>query len=426
MSNFLTRLLAYAALLLLQACENPFFDKEPNASPQAVFESLYTTIDRKYSFFTYKHIDWQAIRAKHQQQIRPDMSQEALFQVMATMLDSLRDGHVNLTSRTNTSTYLGITRDKDKDGYFTIFKPSFYDDRVLLEHYFVQKDAQDERLQQAKGFGHKIFSRHGKKYGYIRYTSFSRVLDDQAIDLVLERMKQAQVSGLVFDLRENGGGSLSNAFRWASRFINRAEVTALGQVVKSGPGPNDFTAPNGYVIKRSGVQQFTQPIAVITNRSCYSASSFFTAMLYAPGFEHIRLIGDNTGGGSGLPVDQQLPNGWSYRFSATRAFSPYIRGKDIVADFRQFTGADGKQLTHLPYGFDFEAGVPVDLPIHASTFDAYAEKNKDYAIESAFWLMDNIPLQRWSTFTIEELWREGKAIRSSTGTYFNADVLGIQ
>ena len=53
----------------------------------------------------------------------------------------------------------------------------------------------------------------------------------------------------------------------------------------------------------------------MTNRSCYSAANdFVNAMTYAP---NVTIIGDKTGGGSGLPFSSELVNGWSVRFSSS-------------------------------------------------------------------------------------------------------------
>ena len=35
----------------------------------------------------------------------------------------------------------------------------------------------------------------------------------------------------------------------------------------------------------------------------------------------VKIIGDYTGGGSGLPVSSELPNGWSVRFSASPIYN---------------------------------------------------------------------------------------------------------
>ena len=37
------------------------------------------------------------------------------------------------------------------------------------------------------------------------------------------------------------------------------------------------------------------------------------------------IIGDKTGGGSGLPFSSELPNGWSVRFSASPMYDPHMQ-----------------------------------------------------------------------------------------------------
>ena len=37
--------------------------------------------------------------------------------------------------------------------------------------------------------------------------------------------------------------------------------------------------------------------------------------------QNATIIGDTTGGGSGLPFSSELPNGWSIRFSASPMFN---------------------------------------------------------------------------------------------------------
>ena len=52
----------------------------------------------------------------------------------------------------------------------------------------------------------------------------------------------------------------------------------------------------------------------MTNRHSYSATNdFVNVMRLLP---QVTVMGDRTGGGSGLPFSSELPNGWSVRFSA--------------------------------------------------------------------------------------------------------------
>lgn len=58
-------------------------------------------------------------------------------------------------------------------------------------------------------------------------------------------------------------------------------------------------------------------IAVLTNRRSYSASTFFAQMMKV--LPQAELFGDQTGGGGGIPAYAELPNGWTYRFSASQS-----------------------------------------------------------------------------------------------------------
>ena len=57
-----------------------------------------------------------------------------------------------------------------------------------------------------------------------------------------------------------------------------------------------------------------KPVCVLTNRSVYSAANSFAVMMHA--LPNVTLVGDHTGGGSGMPMSSSLPNGWSVRYSA--------------------------------------------------------------------------------------------------------------
>ena len=65
---------------------------------------------------------------------------------------------------------------------------------------------------------------------------------------------------------------------------------------------------------------YTGPVAVLTNRSCYSAANDFVAVMKT--LPQVEIIGARTGGGGGLPFSSELPNGWSIRFSASPITDP--------------------------------------------------------------------------------------------------------
>ena len=60
---------------------------------------------------------------------------------------------------------------------------------------------------------------------------------------------------------------------------------------------------------------------ILTNRRCYSATNDFVNAMLSIEDADIVQVGDQTGGGSGLPFSSELPNGWSIRFSASPHFN---------------------------------------------------------------------------------------------------------
>ncbi|MDE5935718.1 MAG: peptidase S41, partial [Muribaculaceae bacterium] len=66
-------------------------------------------------------------------------------------------------------------------------------------------------------------------------------------------------------------------------------------------------APDGAVI-------WEKPVAVLTNRSTFSAANNFVSIMKQ--LPQVIIVGAATGGGSGMPFSSELPNGWGIRFSA--------------------------------------------------------------------------------------------------------------
>ena len=99
------------------------------------------------------------------------------------------------------------------------------------------------------------------------------------------------------------------------------------------------------------------PVVVLTNRVTYSAGNFFTAMMKA--IPDVTIMGDTTGGGGGVPLGWELPNGWFFNFS--------------------------NSITSLPDGFIIEDGIEPDINVQISDSDLVA--GKDTILEEAIKLL---------------------------------------
>lgn len=258
------------------------------------FEALWTIIDEHYCFFKEKGVDWDAVHDKYARRIVEEMTREELFTVCSDMLDELRDGHVNLTSSFNTSYYRKWWSDY----------PQNFSKRLIEESYF------NFNYRQTGGLMYGLLN---ENIGYIYYGSFTSPVGEGNLDNVLYFLSAAQ--GLIIDVRDNGGGNLTNVETFVARFIT--EPTVVGYIShKTGPGHDEFSEPRAITYNPADIGRIRwgKPIIVLANRSTFSAANnFVSVMKLLPG---VKVVGAVTGGGSGVPFSSEIPCGWSVRFSA--------------------------------------------------------------------------------------------------------------
>ncbi len=295
-----TTLYLFLFPLLLAGCEKALMERPPGDDPVANFESLWNTANDKYSFFEYKGIEWDAVYSEYRPRVNDGMTNYDLFQVLKEMLNELRDGHVNLTAPFDVSRYP-----------FTFNAPENFNFRLLQDNYI----GWDYRITGP--LINTTFKRSNKTIGYIYYGSFSRTVQYADIDFAVQSLIHAD--GIILDMRSNGGGSVNNIYTIGSRFADERRFI-YSSVLKNGPGRDDFGEPAYVYMEPGGFYQYTGKVILLTNRGCFSATSFFTLAMKA--FPHVTVVGDTTGGGLGSPAGFELPNGWGYRFSVSRTFDP--------------------------------------------------------------------------------------------------------
>lgn len=277
--------------LTLSSCHDI---EEFDNNPKGNFEALWSIIDEHYCFFKEKNVDWNKIRQRYGAKISNQMTREELFTVCSEMIDELRDGHTNLSTPFATSYYRKWWSDY----------PQNYDARLIEQFYF---------NFNYRSLGAITYALLPENIGYIHYCSFTSSIGAGNMDYILSYMKGAD--GLIIDVRDNGGGNLTNVDPIVCRFIQKR--TLAGYIIhKTGPGHDDFDKPFAYYIDPIGAGHlsWSKPIVVLTNRSTFSAANnFVSIMKLIPG---VTIIGSTTGGGSGMPYSSELPNGWGIRFSA--------------------------------------------------------------------------------------------------------------
>lgn len=258
------------------------------------FDALADIIDSRYCFLSDKDIDWKQTVAQYRSMITPETSELELFSICSTLLDELKDGHVNLTSRFSTSYYRAWWTDYPQD----------FNLRTLEENYL------DFDWMSTSGIMYKQLP---GEIAYMYYPSFSNVISEVSLDYILAILYNSR--GLIIDIRNNGGGLLTNINTLVGRFIDKSFIG--GYILhKTGPGHDDFSEPYPitYDPAPKGRIKWHGPVIILTNRSCFSAANNFTSVMKS--LPNVTIVGAKTGGGGGLPFSSELPNGWGVRFSA--------------------------------------------------------------------------------------------------------------
>jgi len=310
---------------LLSSCQQS--DYEYDDTPQGNLDALWTLIDQRYCFLSYKEqeldISWAELHAKYSAKLNPKMSRTQLFEVLCQMLSELKDGHVNLSSS------LDLGRNWS-------WKEDF------------PENLDTELRKQYLGTDYHIGS--GLKYtilpdniAYVVYESFSDAIGEGNLSDMLNFLRLC--NGMILDIRGNSGGELTNAERLSQRFTN--EKVLVGYMChKTGKGHDDFSEPQAEYIEPSKNIRWQKPVVLLVNRSCFSAANTFVRNMKE--FPLVTVMGDQTGGGSGLPFSSELPIGWSIRFSASPSFDARMQhiefgiAADVPASLDASKVAEGK------------------------------------------------------------------------------------
>ncbi|RPJ60798.1 MAG: S41 family peptidase [Acidobacteria bacterium] len=105
--------------------------------------------------------------------------------------------------------------------------------------------------------------------GYIRLDKFSETSSHE-LDESLKRLEEASLKGLILDLRDNPGGSLSQAIEVADRFLAKDQLI-VSTKGRQGREPHEYRAPRG--------RRYMYPMIVLINQNSASASEIVAGAL---------------------------------------------------------------------------------------------------------------------------------------------------
>ena len=171
----------------------------------ALFDQAWKDFDETYSYFTYKDIDWDALKTQFRPGFETDLSADEFADKLAEMLRELHDFHVIVQ--------------KPDETYAEVYA------RTIDENY---PHTPRNRYTQSGGYqtlgGNVIYHTWFlDNLAYIRIDTFETAAFDSISDDNIESLFAfyADAAGMIVDIRPNSGGNENIAAKFASRFTER-------------------------------------------------------------------------------------------------------------------------------------------------------------------------------------------------------------
>jgi len=321
---------------IFSSCEKIFMKPNPKTDNLSIYNEYIKLVDEKYSMWENpdKDLDKKEIFTYTRGLVNDNISEDSLFGVLAYVVLQFKDGH----------TYLSDDRTGELDAFYDIEALDEINlDQKVVDSIYIKDDYRT--IGSTNYLKYKLLE--NGEIGYIELRGFGAYYTDEEVNDMLTYF--ADTKGIVFDIRENGGGDPFMATLFARHFTD--EKYYIGEEhFKIGPESNDFTTSKLYLTPATGVK-YTKPVMLLTNRLCFSATtSFIYHMTVLP---YVKTVGRRTGGGSGGTADGFLANGWHWQMSTS-----------------EFIDKDGNHLDN---------GVDPDINVQLDTLD----KSQDEIIERA-------------------------------------------
>ena len=198
--------------------------------------------------------------------------------------------------------------------------------------------------------------------GYVSITSLDELSpsgdedeDRTAANAAMEQLMGDldSTSGLVVDIRANGGGWDAVALDVA-RWFAGPRTLAWSERHRNGPEHDDFSPWEDVDVRAAVNGAYAGPVVLLTSGGTFSAAETFALAMRVR--DDVTVIGERTSGHFSDLLEAELPNGWHYTFSGER-----------------YRAADG---------MIYEArGVPVDVAVELDV--AALASDRDVMLEAA-------------------------------------------
>ena len=155
----------------------------------------------------------------------------------------------------------------------------------------------------------EVYTTNDKKIGYISISIFSSITDSQ-FKKKLEKLEKENISGLVIDVRDNGGGYLNVVTNISNNLLKKNSI--IYQLEKDDK--------NKSALKDTTKEKRTYPIAILINKSSASASEILASAIKESygGF----VVGTNSYGKGTVQQTATLDDGSMIKYTIENWLTP--------------------------------------------------------------------------------------------------------
>ncbi|MEP5049272.1 MAG: S41 family peptidase, partial [Balneola sp.] len=193
---------------------------------------------------------------------------------------------------------------------------------ISIKRFGVEKELDFELTRQrieVKNVSHQTLIGSNKQIGYIKLSQFGSRSADEIRTSIIELKEQAELKGLVLDLRDNPGGILQEAVSIIDKFVepglmvveNRGRIAEYNQTFST-------TEPIF----------FDAPIVVLVNGGSASASEVVSGALQD--LDRAVIVGEQSFGKGLVQIVKPLPYNTSMKVTIARYYIPSGRSIQSV------------------------------------------------------------------------------------------------
>ena len=301
-----------------EPCVQPLAD-----TPLTNYRVFWQTFAEQYPFFELRQMDWLAVDKKFRPQVTPESKPEELFRILSDMIDPLYDAHTFINANSIQKRFGGFRpavdpmREGNAVRIAEIIETTYV--RGGLRD-FCNKQLQFGLLRSPQGAALSNSERSAEVIGYLRIHSFDCYVKEGEFLQQLDALEAAlddifkdstRLTGLVIDVRINGGGSDVFGVSIASR-LAAEEYLAYEKVARNDiHDPDHRTPAQPVIVHVSQRPGFRGPAVLLTSSDSVSAAETFT-MAVLDRHPHVIRVGASTQGVFSDVLRRGLPNGWRF------------------------------------------------------------------------------------------------------------------